>query len=62
MPDGSVGYPETVLLWLIDSKGRPNVKIEATEDGSRIGLSGDTDPTNILMGREEGPHLHPVDE
>src|SRR5262249_13623784 len=34
MPDGTTGYPETVLLRLIDSKGAPNVKIAATEDGS----------------------------
>src|SRR5262245_26570389 len=26
MPDGTTGYPETVLLRLIDSKGAPNVK------------------------------------
>ena len=49
MPDGTVGYPETVLLRMINSKGRPNVKIEATEDGSGIGLGGDQDPTYILM-------------
>jgi hypothetical protein len=24
MPDGSVGYPETVLFRLIDPKGKPN--------------------------------------
>ena len=34
MPDGTTGYPETVLLRLIDSQGRPNVKIAATEDDS----------------------------
>ena len=36
MPDGTTGYPETVLLRLIDSKGAPNVKIAATEDGSAL--------------------------
>src|SRR6516164_7777173 len=36
MPDGTHGYPETVLLRLMDSKGRPNVKIAATEDGSGV--------------------------
>src|SRR4051795_848802 len=47
MPDGTTGYPETVLLRLIDSRGRPNVKIAATEDGSAISLGGESDPTGI---------------
>lgn len=45
MPDGSTGYPETVLLRLINSQGRPNVKIEATEIGAGVGLGGEHDPT-----------------
>lgn len=45
MPDGTTGYPETVLLRLINSKGRPTVKVSATEDGSGLSLGGDTDPT-----------------
>jgi hypothetical protein len=49
MPDGTVGYPETVLLRLINSKGAPNVKIAATEDGSGVSLGGDSDPTNIQI-------------
>jgi hypothetical protein len=49
MPDGSTGYPETVLLRLIDSKGAPNVKIAATEDGSGISLGGEADPTHIQI-------------
>src|SRR2546426_10422324 len=28
MPDGTTGYPETVLLRLLSSKGGPNIKIE----------------------------------
>src|SRR5262249_26285420 len=40
MPDGSTGYPETVLLRLINSKGAPTVKIGASEDGSGISLGG----------------------
>jgi hypothetical protein len=35
LPDGTT-YPETVLLRLISSQGRPNVKIAATEDGSGL--------------------------
>jgi hypothetical protein len=41
MPDGTVGYPETVILRLIDSEGSPNVKLSATEDGSGLVLGGD---------------------
>jgi hypothetical protein len=56
MPDGTIGYPETVLLRLISSKGRRNVKIAATEDGSVIGLGGDSDPTYIqLLARGANP-------
>jgi hypothetical protein len=49
MPDGTTGYPETVLFRMINSKGRPNVKIEATEDGSGVGLGGNLDPTYVLL-------------
>ena len=49
MPDGTSGYPETVLLRLIDSQGRPNVKIAATEDGSGISLGGNANPTHIQI-------------
>ncbi len=54
MPDGTTGYPETVLLRLINSKGRPNVKIQATEIGSGVGLGGDTDPTYVQIMSERG--------
>lgn len=47
MPDGSVGYPETVLLRLINSNGRPNIKIAATERGAAQLLAGESDPTYI---------------
>lgn len=49
MPDGTTGYPETVRLRLIDSKGAPNVKIAATEDGSGVSLGGDSNPTHIQL-------------
>src|SRR5690348_3426622 len=49
MPDGTTGYPETVLLRRINSQGRPNVKIAATEDGLGISLGGNTDPTDIQI-------------
>jgi hypothetical protein len=49
MPDGSLGSPDTTLIRLINSKGRPMVKIEATDPGSAIGMVGESDPTNVLI-------------
>src|SRR6266481_1083646 len=49
MPDGTTGYPETVLLRLISSKGRPNVKIAATERGSANVFGGESDPTYVQI-------------
>jgi hypothetical protein len=49
MPDGTTGYPETVLLRLIDSEGAPNVKIAATEDGSAISFGGESNPTHVQI-------------
>jgi hypothetical protein len=49
MPDGTTGYPETVLLRLRTSAGHPNVKIAATEDGAGMVLSGDDDPTFVQI-------------
>jgi hypothetical protein len=49
MPDGTRGYPETVLLRLIDSKGAPNVKIAATEDGSAVSFGGESNPTHVQV-------------
>src|SRR5215813_10188613 len=49
MPDGTTGYPETVLLRLINSKGAPTVKIGASEDGSGVSLGGESNPTNIQL-------------
>lgn len=50
MPDGSTGYPETVLFRMMTSKGRPTVKLAATEDGSGLGLGGESDPTYASLG------------
>jgi hypothetical protein len=47
LPDGSTGYPETVLLRLVTSNGRPNVKLATTEDGSVLVLGGEADPTHV---------------
>ena len=48
LPDGTT-YPETVLLRLVDSKGRPNVKLATTEDGSALALGGEADPTHVVL-------------
>jgi hypothetical protein len=54
MPDGTIGYPETVLLRLINSKGGPNVKLAATERGAGLVLGGESDPTYVQI-LAEGP-------
>jgi hypothetical protein len=48
MPDGTIGYPETVLFRLFDSEGGANVKISATEDGSGLVLGGESGYVQIL--------------
>src|SRR4051812_31083300 len=63
MPDGTTGHPETVLLRLIDSKGGPNVKIEATEDGSAMSLVGEANPTQVqVLARGASPSLKLVNK
>ena len=49
MPDGTTGYPETVELRLITSKGRPDVKLAATEDGAALVLGGESDPAYVQV-------------
>jgi hypothetical protein len=53
MPDGTVGYPETVLFRLIDSNGGPNVKISAMDDGSGLVLGSESGYIQILSRSEE---------
>jgi hypothetical protein len=48
MPDGTVGYPETVELRLISSESRPHLKLTTTEDGSGITLGGEGAYTQLL--------------
>jgi hypothetical protein len=63
MPDGTTGYPETVLLRLIDSKGAPNVKIAATEDGSVVSLVGESNPTHVqVLARGTDPSIKLVNK
>ncbi len=56
MPDGTKGYPETVILRLIDSQGGPNVKLSATEDGSGMVLGGDSGYVQVLS-RSKNPFV-----
>ena len=38
-------FPETVILRPIDPKGKPIVNLAASEQGSVLGLLGDSEPT-----------------
>lgn len=63
MPDGTTGYPESVLLRLINSKGAPNVKIGASEDGSGISLVGESNPAHVqILARGASPTLKLVNK
>ncbi len=56
MPDGTTGFPETVLFRLISSKGQPNVKIESGDGGSAMGLVGEAG--NVLVqAKGAGPSV-----
>ena len=57
MPDGSKGYPESVLLRLIDSKGAPNVKLGASEDGSGLVLGGEKGHYVQILSRGTNPYM-----
>jgi hypothetical protein len=52
MPDGKTGFPETVILRLIDPKGRPEVKLSASEQGAGLGLVGNSDSAQVLLQAE----------
>jgi len=47
-------YPETVLLRLITSDGRPNVKLAATRLGAGLLIGGEADPTYVQVLAEGG--------
>ena len=42
-------YPETVLLRLITERGRPSVKVSASEEASGIGFSGPTETKDTYV-------------
>lgn len=47
MPDGTVGYPEGVLLRLISPRGRSQREDRGLGPGSGLGLGGEDDPTYV---------------
>lgn len=56
-PDGST-YPETVLLRLITSEGRPVVKISSSEDGAGMALSAAEGPAYVqVLARQRDPGI-----
>ena len=48
MPDGTMGYPETVQLRLISSQNSPHVKLGTMEDGAGLVLGGEKGYTQLL--------------
>jgi len=56
MPDGTNGYPETVLLRLINTKGGPNVETgRHGKMGQLWSLGGETGPTHVQV-LAQGPN------
>lgn len=49
MPDGTLGYPETVIFRLITADGKPRVKLTTSEEGSGLMLLGNSDTTHTLL-------------
>jgi len=54
--DGKM-YPAGVLLRLINSKGQPSVKIDASEDGGGLSFSNEKDGYIQLLAKETGGFL-----
>ena len=52
MPDGTKGYPETVILRLITADGKPRVKLTTSARGSGLMLLGDSDTTQSILTAE----------
>jgi hypothetical protein len=52
MPDGTTGYPETVIFRLITADGKPRVKLTTSVPGSGLLLLGATDATHTILHAE----------
>jgi hypothetical protein len=53
MPDGSKGYPETVIFRLITPDGKPRVKVDTSLRGSGLLLLGDSDETQAILAADD---------
>ncbi len=58
--DGSI-YPETVLLRLINSHGKPTVKISSLDDGAAMSLGSDGPAYAQILARDDKPVLNLID-
>jgi len=54
--DGKI-YPAGVLLRLINTKGQPSVKIDASEDGGGLSFSNEKDGYIQMVAKESGGFL-----
>ena len=50
-------FPETVILRLIDAKGKPLVKVGGSRQGSALSLVGDNDGTYVVLKAEADTSL-----
>jgi hypothetical protein len=57
MPDGSIGMPEVVELYVMTSKGGRNIKFGASEDGAGLILGGDKGWIQLLSRGVEDPFV-----
>ena len=62
MPDGTTGYPEAVLLRLINSHNGPDVKLTSTEDGAGLALGGDSGYVQVLSRGPNPPFIKIVNK
>ena len=62
MPDGTTGYPESVLLRLINSKNGPDVKLVSTEDGAGLVLGGESGYVQVLSRGTNPPFIKIVNK
>jgi hypothetical protein len=57
MPDGTRGFPESVLFRLFSSTGGPYVKLGAAEDGGGLVLGGEGTYVQILSRGSNTPFV-----
>src|SRR5262245_6285854 len=55
MPDGTIGYPEAVVLRLINSAGAPNVKLVAGEDGAGLVIGSEGGYVQVISRGTNAP-------